>query len=49
MIELIFILFFLHFAEAISDKMNVFNGSEVVNLSHFTINLGEIVFLVNEG
>ena len=49
MIELIFLLFVLHFAEAIRQKMNVFNGSEVVNLSHFTINLDEIVFLVNEG
>ena len=49
MIELIFLLSALHFAEAIGQKMNVFNGSEVINLSHFTINLGEIVFLVNEG
>ena len=49
MIELIFLLFVFHFAEAIRQKMNVFNGSEVINLSHFTINLGEIVFLVNEG
>ena len=43
MIELILLLFALHFAEAIRLKMNDFNGSEVVNLSHFTINLGESV------
>lgn len=33
----------------IRPKMNVCNGSEVINLNRLTISLGEIVFLVNKG